>query len=384
MWLIFILLVGGLTAVLVLAHWAVYVTLAYFLHFKNIWLQIIFLLAPLGFIITSLVGNKFNNYLSRFVYYISSAWLGLFNFLLIASILIWLFWLATKIFDFKVSFEPLLVILLCLSVIIFIYSLINANYLRVREYEVSLPNLPDVWLSRSAVWVSDLHLGQIRRSGFSRLVVEKINNLKPDLVFVGGDLFDGSAGDLASLAEPFKELKAPLGTYFITGNHEEFNQADNYLEVVKNLGMKTLTNGSVEIDDLLIIGVNFREGSSYDRFKETLSLIGANVHNNPNSERFKMAFSDLDRDRPMILLNHYPGNLDLAYEAGVNLQLSGHSHQGQIWPYNYITSLLYRGYDVGLKKYKDMTVITSAGAGTWGPPLRLVADPDIVRIKFVK
>ncbi len=383
MWPIFLLVAFIVLAILVAAHWVIYLTLSAWLGFKNIWLAIGFLTAPLVFVLASIAGSRFNNWLTNIVYYVSAVWLGLVNFLLVASILLWLFWLVAKIFNFTLPTVALMIVFVSLSCLLVVYGIINTYQLKIKTYEVSLPNLPAVWQGRTAVWLSDLHLGQIHKEAFSRRLTERVNALKPDIIFVGGDLFDGVAGDLSHLAAPFKDLKAPLGVYFITGNHEEFNNPNIYLSVVKDLGMRVLADESVEIDGVRLVGVNFHEGSNPGRLKQAIALLGFNIHNDKNQARFQTAFSQIsDKSQPSILLNHYPGNLEIANEFGINLQLSGHSHAGQIWPANYITNLVYHGFDSGRHQYKDMTVITSNGAGTWGPPLRVGADPDILLIKF--
>jgi predicted MPP superfamily phosphohydrolase len=378
-----ILFIGGIAAALLLAHWAVYATIVYFLPNNWPWLRWLFIVASLGFVIASIIGIRFNNWLTNVLYYLSSVWLGLFNFLFLSTILIWLLFAVGKLLNFSLPWPALLLILIGLSLVFCLYAIINANYLRVKTYEVGIPNLPASWQGRTAVWVSDTHLGPVRQAGFAQMVVDKIKVLRPDIVFVGGDLFDGTAGDLAGLAAPFSQLQPPLGVYFITGNHEEFHSAGEYLTAVKALGMRVLANESVEVDGLTIVGVNFHDGANPDRLKKIVAMIGINFSNGPVYERFKDAFSNItDKSRPSILLNHYPGNLAVASDAGINLQLSGHSHHGQIWPHNHFSSWIFHGYDYGRRQYQEMAVIVSGGAGTWGPPLRLAADPDILLIKF--
>jgi predicted MPP superfamily phosphohydrolase len=191
-----------------------------------------------------------------------------------------------------------------------------------------------------------------------------VEDLHPDIVFIGGDLYDGEAVDVDQLIEPFSRISAPYGTYFITGNHEEFSDNTRYLKAVRRAGMRVLNNKMVELDGLQIIGVDYRDTRREEEFKRILKNMR------------------IDRRKPSILLKHTPLHLQVAAEEGVTLQLSGHTHHGQVFLFRFITSWVYRGYDYGLKWFGSLLVYTSSGAGTWGPPMRLDTKPEIVVIAF--
>jgi predicted MPP superfamily phosphohydrolase len=194
-----------------------------------------------------------------------------------------------------------------------------------------------------------------------------IQDLKPDLVFIGGDLYDGGeAMDLNHMIEPLSRLSLPYGTYFITGNHEEFYDNTPYLQAIRRAGIRVLYNEKVEIDGLQIIGVGYRDSRNQEQFRAILQKM------------------EIDRQKPSLLLKHVPFDLEIARDQGISAQLSGHTHQGQVFLFRFITSKIYRGYDYGLKRFGDLLVYTSSGANTWGPPMRLDTKPEIVVIKFVK
>jgi predicted MPP superfamily phosphohydrolase len=224
--------------------------------------------------------------------------------------------------------------------------------------------LPEQWKGKTAVWVSDTHLGQVRGYGFAQHLAAKIENLHPDVVFVGGDLYDGLAVDLDRVIEPFSKISTPYGIYFITGNHEEFLDNTPYLQAVRRAGIKVLYNEKVELDGLQIIGVDYMDSRREEHFRTILQ---------------KMA---IDPRKPSILLKHAPLHLQVAREHRISFQLSGHTHQGQVFLFRFITSMVYQGYDYGLKWFGDLLVYTSSGAGTWGPPMRLDTKPEIVVITF--
>ena len=227
---------------------------------------------------------------------------------------------------------------------------------------MALGNLPSTWQGKKLVWVSDVHLGHIRRSSFARRVVKKIESLEPVLVFVGGDLFDGGRTGAAEIMQPFAELAGRFEVLFVTGNHELFSGHNAFVDVVRAAGMTVLNDECIERDGLQIVGIDWSTSRRPERMQEAL-------------QRMK-----LRADRSAILLVHSPDNFKVAQAAGIQLQLSGHTHRGQLWPFGLITRRVYHGFDYGLKKYRDMWVYTSSGTGTWGPPMRLGSPSEIVEI----
>jgi len=192
-----------------------------------------------------------------------------------------------------------------------------------------------------------------------------VNNLNPDILFIGGDLYDGLAVDLDQMAEPFSRIPTPNGTYFITGNHEEFSDNTPYLQAGRRGGIRVLYNEMIDLNGLQIIGVDYRDSRDENRFKTILQQMG------------------IDLRKPSILLEHAPLHIRVAEEQGISLLLSGHTHRGQVFLFRWITSLVYGGYDFGLNRFGNLIIYTSSGAGTWGPPMRIDTKPEIVVIKFV-
>jgi predicted MPP superfamily phosphohydrolase len=164
--------------------------------------------------------------------------------------------------------------------------------------------------------------------------------------------------------KPFSRISVPYGIYFITGNHEEFYDNTPYLQAVRRAGIHVLDNEKVELDGLQIIGVDYRDSRREEQFRAILEEM------------------NLDPQKPSILLKHAPLHLQVAREHRISFQLSGHTHQGQVFLLRFITSMAYQGYDYGLNCFGDLLVYTSSGAGTWGPPMRLDTKPEIVVITF--
>jgi len=365
----FILFVGIVQSALFLGHWFLYRTLMRFFGLTNPSVPFAFraatALSSVSLVATSLLAFRYSNLLVRCLYTGAASWLGIFYILILASILCWIFYGLSKLFHFPFDGKMLITILIGVAMMASLYGFINSGMIRITRISVKLPGLSNEWKGRTAVWVSDTHLGQVRNNGFAHEIATLVQNLRPDIVFIGGDLYDGIAADLDQVIEPFSRISAPYDTYFITGNHEEFYDNTPYLQAVRRAGMKVLYNEKVELDGLQIIGVDYRDTRKEEQFRTILQKIG------------------IDPQRPSILLKHAPLHLQVARDQGISLQLSGHTHHGQVFFFRFITSRVYQGYDYGLKWFGDLLVYTSSGAGTWGPPMRLDTKPEIVVIKFM-
>jgi hypothetical protein len=195
-------------------------------------------------------------------------------------------------------------------------------------------------------------------------MVTKILREAPDAIFIAGDLYDGTAIDARRAAEPLNKLSAPHGVYFVAGNHEQFGDDRKYLGAIEAAGVRVLSNEKVEVDGLQIMGVPYRSAVRNREFASALQGMR------------------LDRNRASILLVHAPDHPDVAEAAGVSLQLSGHTHLGQFIPWSWMARRVYRQFVYGLSQIGKMQVFTSSGAGTWGPPLRLGSNPEIVVLQF--
>ncbi len=329
-------------------------------------LQIVLGALSVSFILSSIIESYYNNLATRIFYRISAVWLGFLLYLMMAEIVFYV--VLAALLPFGVSLHVITFIgkvLLGLALLVTVYGLFNARRMTVTALKLKLDGLPEAWKGRKAVWVSDLQLGQVYGRQFSQSVVDKINGLDPDIVFVGGDLYDGVKVDLDDVIAPFRAMHPPLGTYFINGNHEEFSDNTKYLEAVRRAGMKTLVDESVDIDGLELVGVDYGSTITRSVFKTILSRLTKN------------------KDKCYMLLKHSPSHVKAAEEAGISFMISGHTHHAQMAPLNMLTSLIYNKYDFGLRKSGKMVQYTSSGVGTWGPPLRVGNKSEIVLITFV-
>jgi predicted MPP superfamily phosphohydrolase len=317
-----------------------------------------------SFLATSIIGFRLTNVVLRFVYRITAVWLGFVNYTFFSTVLCWLIYLALRLAGVRIERHYFAWVLLGLSVAVTAYGVINGERTRVKQITVKLTGLSEAWRGRRAVLVSDLHLGNYRAFGFIRRVINMVLRLKPDVVFIAGDLYDGTPADLARLAEPLRLLKPPLGTFFVEGNHEEFTDHTKYLKAVAATGVRVLQNEKVIVDGLQIVGVTYLDATYGEHFRKTLRKTG------------------FDRGQASILLTHAPDRVQVSAEEGISLQLSGHTHYGQFWPWTRVAARMYGKYVYGLQRMGEMQVYTSCGAGTWGPPLRVGNRPEIVAIEF--
>ncbi len=364
----FVLLTSIVQSILFLGHWFLYRTLVRFFEVaspaKLLTLKVVLGLLSVSLVLTSFLAFRYSNLLIQCVYTAAASWVGILYLLILASVLCWICYGLAKLVHLPLNRKMAIEIFIGIALLASVYGFINAAVTRVTRIHVELPYLPGPWKGKTAVWVSDTHFGQVRHYGFARRIATEIKNLHPDIVFIGGDLYDGVAVDLDKMIEPFSKTSAPYGTYFITGNHEEFSDNTPYLQAVRRAGIRVLHNEKVDLDGLQIIGVGYRDSRKEEDFRTILQGMG------------------IDPRRPSILLKHAPFHLQVAGEQRISLQLSGHTHRGQVFLFRWITSKVYRGYDYGLKWFGDLIVYTSSGAGTWGPPMRLDTIPEIVVIEF--
>jgi uncharacterized protein len=218
------------------------------------------------------------------------------------------------------------------------------------------------------VQLSDLHVGMTIDREFVAKVVELTNALKPDLVALTGDLVDGPVKDLADDIAPLADLRAKHGVFAITGNHEYYSGVDPWIAHISSLGARYLRNELVTIGDgaaaFDLAGVDDHAARSYTGHGEDL----------------KLATAKRDPSRALVLLAHQPRQVRRAQKYGVDLQLSGHTHGGQIWPWHYIVKVQQGGLLAGRYQFGDTQLYVTRGCGYWGPPVRLLAPLEITRV----
>jgi uncharacterized protein len=248
-----------------------------------------------------------------------------------------------------------------------------ANVMRtvaVKRVRIELAKLPASASGYRIALISDVHIGPTIGRAFLEEVVRRVNSLEPDLIAIAGDLVDGRVADLGDLVLPLKELRAKDGVFFITGNHEYYSGVDEWLAFLPTLGLRVLKNERVAI----------RGEAGFDLAGvEDLSAHGFEGH----AADLPRALEGRDTSRALVLLAHQPKAILEAEPLGVDLQLSGHTHGGQLFPWKYAVGL-DQPYVVGLHRHGNATVYVSCGTGYWGPPMRVGAPAEITDIELVR
>ena len=354
---------------LLLGHWFIFHTVVSFWPLgpggERVLAIALFLLG-ISFVVAALLAFRFSNPLVEVIYRIAAVWLGMLNFIFWAACLCWLVSFALRLaqLDNPSTRHLLAGILFTLAILTSIYGMFNAQRIRERRLTVTLPNLPAAWRGRTALLLTDLHLGNINGARFARRIAEIARRLNPHIILIPGDLFDGSKADPARLVAPLFSLAPPSGIYFSGGNHEDFGDPDHYESTLVRGGIRVLHNQSIEVDGLQIVGVSYAASTNMLRLRSFLESL--HLADGPAS----------------ILLNHVPTRLSIVEAAGISLQVSGHTHGGQIFPFTWFTRRAFGNYTYGLNFYGKLQVLTSSGAGTWGPPMRVGSAPEVVLITF--
>lgn len=361
-----ILLVIGI-AVLFGSHYFVYFSIIHFFGVidpaSSKFILAIFAFLAVSFILSSALAHFRENIFTRSYYFISSLWLGILANLVLASAVAWAIIGITSLLGLNSDYFVLGIFFFSLAVGYSVYGVWNALHPRIKNITVTIPGLPAQWKNKKIVQLSDVHIGHVHKDAFMRYVVDKINLVNPEMVVITGDLFDGMDGDLDQPLKALNDIRADKGIFFVTGNHETFLGEKFVHTALNKTKVKMMKDEVIDIDGLKLIGINYPD---HGETRDAVMII----------ENMKKDFLE----KPNILLYHSPVNIKKFSEVGVNLQLSGHTHDAQIFPLGYVAKLIFKGYNYGLYPMGNYTLYVTNGTGTWGPPMRTGNIPEIVAI----
>jgi len=338
---------------------------------------IVYLFLFLSFIAGRFLERRFLNWFSSFLVWIGSIWLGTMVYFFLFSVFFDIIRAVNYFFPFystvprlkysELKFLLFICVLSAVFVIVFL-GFINARIPRIKKLEIKIPKRSK-FKSLKIAAASDIHLGTI----VSRLMLEKIvrliNSLEADIVLLPGDVVDEDIGPVIkqNLGETLRQIKSKYGVYAITGNHEYIGGVEPACKYLEEHGIKMLRDSYVSIEDEIYIAG--REDRSIKQFSGKLRKPLAGI------------LTGIDKSKPVILMDHQPIRLTEAEKNGVDLQLSGHTHHGQLWPFNFITKKVYE-LSFGYKTKGTTQYYVSCGVGTWGPPIRTGNKPEIINIEL--
>lgn len=334
-------------------NYFIFSTMGNLLGLSNTTVYSLAFLFAISFPAANVLERTVSHIFSRVFYTISSAWMGI-------SIIVIFIIIGYEILNLIFYIPPFTAAagVIAIASVISVYSILNGINLEVKDIEINIPTLKK---DTKIVQLSDIHLGSVRNSGFIKKIVEKTNALNPDLVLITGDTIDGSAKLHPNMLSAIENLKSPI--FLVIGNHEVYEGLENVFEILKTTKINILRDEMVEIEGIQIIGVDY----SYERnhLKNVLSQL------------------KIDKSKPSILMYHVPTEVKAANDAGIDLQISGHTHKGQLFPFNFLGRFVFPYFN-GLYEYNGTSIYVSSGTGTWGPPMRFGSRNEITLIELKK
>ena len=351
--------------------------LSYFPFLKPFFI-IIFLLLSFSYIFVKILAEKLPSFIHDPLLWVGSFWFALLLYFVLFLFLIDLI----RLLDHFISFLPVWLSaptdlvkyyigmgVTILVLLIAAAGFINRTNFKVKTLELTFMKKNSALTELNIVMFSDLHLSPVNNESFLHKIVKKVNALNPDIILLPGDIVDDKAEILSRncIGVGLKNLKSKYGVFSSTGNHEFINGVERSVNFAKEFGITVLRDEYVKIDNsFYVVGREDVSKSSFTKERrKKLNDIISQMHDN----------------LPVILLDHTPVKLNEAVENKIDLQLSGHTHNGQMFPLNFITKLIYE-VSWGYLKKEDTHFYVSSGVGSWGPPVKLASDAEIVNIKI--
>jgi len=317
---------------------------------NNFWILISSLLLTIALPLIMMIDRFLHNFFTESLYFLAMLWFGFlflsFSYLIVLE--------AVNLFYPAFNSLGLGIIFFAIMILMVGYATYNAGQVSVKEVSIK-----DFGATLRAVQITDLHIGSLRNHDYLEKIVSKVNSLKPELVFITGDLVDDSGSLTNESFRALKKLKAP--TYFVMGNHEYYNNFSKVEKLLEGNGVIVLRNEVVELKKINLIGIDYTENSKV--VKKELNK------------------TKINNSKPSILLNHVPVGAEVAKAKGVKLMLSGHTHAGQIFPFSLLVRLTYSKIK-GLYSENGFYTYVNPGTGTWGPPMRLGSKKEITLLKL--
>lgn len=380
MFVIFILIFGGVNYYIGLRGWQGVGSHIPFLNNKIYW--IIFWFIAFSFVIARLLEKKLPSSIRQYLDLVGGYWMAAMLYSIIILPLVDLIRFARNKArfiprgisesDIIKTYSGILVLLLLIGILV--YGTWNARNIKISNYNIEIPKKAGNLKQLKIAMLSDLHLGTIVDNSRLFKMIDKVNELEPDMVLIAGDIIDDKieAFKKQNMSENFKRLKTKYGVYAVTGNHDYYGgDSEELIKTLETAGVKVLN------DEYIKVGNNFYVAGRED--------IAVESYYKRSRKPLDKILDGIDKTLPIILMDHNPKDLNAAMINGVDLQVSGHTHRGQMYPNGYIIKRIYE-LDWGYLKKSNLNVVVSSGIGTWGPPIRIGNGSELVEInlKFMK
>jgi len=374
--ILFVCLYGSINYYIGLRMWQNLFSHISFLNYRVYW--VVFFIIAASYIVTTLIPSFMPAIIASKLNIIGSYWMAIMFYLIIILPIVDLM----RVINRKIVIVPrglfgsANVSLIVMGVVttfiigVMIYGTWSARSVKVTRYNINVNKTSGGLKDLKVIMVSDIHLGIMIDNNRLTGMVDEINDLNPDIVLIPGDIIDSSIEPFIkeNMSDNFKRIKSKYGVFASLGNHDGMgSKVEEVARNFKNAGITVLRDNSVLIDNsFYVIG---REDSSLERAAKI------------KRKDLSALVEDLDKSKPFLLMDHQPGNLGEPEKQGIDLQLSGHTHRGQIFPANIITNGIFE-IDYGYLKKNDSQFIVSSGYGTWGPPIRIGSRCEIVEINL--
>jgi predicted MPP superfamily phosphohydrolase len=343
------------------------------------WLVVVVVVAASAFLAGRFLERLSVNWLTSALIWIGSFWLAIMVYLLLQLVLVDLLRFLNYLFGiFPGSFktngphvkEITALIILTITFLFVSIGHLNTWFPRVKHMELKVNKPGGKTKELHIAAISDVHLGTTMEKRHMRIIVEKINSMNPDIILLPGDIIDEDIAPVlqTNVGDILRQFKAKHGVFAVTGNHEYIGGVQKAKKYLADHNIRLLNDSALLVDE-----------SFYLVGREDITI---KTFINKNRKPLKKILEDVDRSKPLIMMDHQPFKLNQAEENGIDLQLSGHTHNGQLWPFNYITNAIFE-VSWGYKKKGETHYYVSSGVGGWGPPIRTVNRPEILSIKLI-
>jgi uncharacterized protein len=319
----------------------------------------------LSFTSSMILVQKFENKFTENFYYISAIWLGTVFWVFIAIVLATI---SRYVILNDLYYSVFSGILIVSAFLLSFYGVSHARNIQVVKKDIYMHNLPASWEGKKAVFMSDLHYGNIHGIAKAKKDLSIVQSLDPDILLIAGDFFDGPKKNLKQFSDVYRDYNPIKGKYFVSGNHEEYAGLAQSFAAIRDAGFVILDNKDMNIDGVQLLGVPYTTNGPSDTDLNTTKSV--------------LTSTEYKKELPSILIKHIPIDLDIVRDIGVSFAFFGHTHHGQFWPLSLIVDRIYGNHAYGFSEENSTIFYTSSGVGSWGPPQRIGTDSELLLVTF--